>query len=347
MRRKKRLGEMLMEAGLLTDAQLQEALVAQKQTQLKLGQFLIRQGTISEFQLVDLLSRQLKVERYHPDKFPLDLDLARIIPAEIAQKDQIVPIKKTGNLLTIAMIDPMDIRGLDEVEVMTNHEVEPVICTEQELQQLIGSLYGAYSNLGGVMESLEKTPEETPPEEESPAGRPSEDVEVGSLKDMAEEAPVVRLVSSVLSQAVRENVSDIHISPEKDYVQVRFRVDGKLHEVPAPPKAMFLPLVSRIKVLSNMDISLSRIPQDGRFTIKDQDKEINIRVSTAPTIYGENLVLRLLNTSAGIYSLDALGMFKGDREKLESSVTKPYGMILRTGPTSVGVECTQERRPIC
>jgi type IV pilus assembly protein PilB len=163
-----------------------------------------------------------------------------------------------------------------------------------------------------------------------------EDVEVSSLQGMAEEAPVVRLVNSILSQGVREGASDIHISPEKAYVQVRFRVDGKLHEVPAPPKSMFLPIISRLKILANMDIAVSRIPQDGRFTVKMKNKDINIRSSTIPSIYGENMVLRLLDTSTSIYSLERLGMTDGDRDRLELSINKAYGMILSTGPTGSG-----------
>ena len=164
----------------------------------------------------------------------------------------------------------------------------------------------------------------------------SDDVEVGSLHDMVEEAPVIRLVNSILAQAVREGASDIHISPEKDYVQVRFRVDGRLHEVPAPPKSMILLIISRLKILANMDIARSRIPQDGRFTVKMDNKEINIRASTIPTIYGENLVLRLLDTSGGVYSLGSLGIIDRDVQKIERAIEKPYGMILSTGPTGSG-----------
>jgi len=157
---------------------------------------------------------------------------------------------------------------------------------------------------------------------------------------MAEGAPIVRLANSILSQAIRETASDVHISPEKDHVQVRFRVDGKLHEVPAPPKAMLLPIISRLKILANMDIAVSRIPQDGRFTVKISDKEINIRASTIPTIYGENMVLRLLDTSGGVISLERLGMQEADREKVERTVVKPYGMILSAGPTGSGKSTT-------
>ena len=334
LKEKKRLGEILVEGGLLSTEQLEQALPFQKKSGLKLGQFLVREGIVSESQIVDIISEQLDLKKYSADEFSpdQDQDLSNVIPAEIAFKYQAVPLSKTGLLLTVAMTDPMDINTLDALEVYTNNEVEAVICTEQDLNQLLSSLYGTYSGIGGVLEDMEEM-EYDKDQEKTPV---SDDVEVSSLQGMAEEAPVVRLVNSILSQGVRENASDIHISPEKDAVQLRFRVDGKLHDVPAPPKSMFLPIISRLKILANMDISLSRIPQDGRFTVKMKNKEINIRASTIPSIHGENMVLRLLDTSSGVYSLKRLGMSAGDRQKIESVMVKPYGMILSTGPTGSG-----------
>jgi len=329
---------MLIEAGLLTEGQLTEALVNQKKANLKLGQYLVREGVVSESQIIDLVSRQLNVPKYRPDKYPLEMDLSRLIPADAAQKYQAVPLDKKEYLITIAMTDPMDINAMDAIEVITNTEVEAVICSEQEFRQLFSAIYGHYSGLDDVMgdmEGIQYGQGESPDLRQEPTTATME-VEVDSLQDMAEEAPVVRLVNSILSQAVREGASDVHISPEKEYVQVRFRVDGKLQTVPAPPKAMFLPLVSRMKILANMDIAVSRIPQDGRFTLKIENKEINIRASTIPSIHGENLVLRLLDSSAGIYSLDLLGMAEDDRLKVESIINKPYGMILSSGPTGSG-----------
>ena len=332
MKARKKLGEILVEGGLLTQKQLEEALPFQKKSNLKLGQFLVREGIVSESQIVDLVSTQLRLEKYRPDKYTIDVDLANLLPADIAHKYQAAPLQKSGLLLTIAMMDPLDINGLDAIEVYTNCEVEAIICTESHLNQLLNSLYGSYAGIGGVLEDMEemeidKTAEKT---------HTTEDVEVSSLQGMAEEAPVVRLVNSILSQGVREGASDIHVSPEKASVQVRFRVDGRLHEVPAPPKSMFLPIISRLKILANMDIAVSRIPQDGRFTVKMKNKDINIRASTIPSIYGENMVLRLLDTSTSIYSLERLGMNEKDREKLERMISKPYGMILSTGPTGSG-----------
>ncbi len=332
LRARKKLGEILVEGGLLTQKQLEEALPFQKKSNLKLGQFLVREGIVSESQIVDLVSNQLRLEKYRPDKYTVDVDLANLLPADIAHKYQAAPLQKNGLLLTIAMMDPLDINGLDAIEVYTNCEVEAIICTESHLNQLLSSLYGSYAGIGGVLEDMEEM-EIDKSTEKAPV---TEDVEVSSLQGMAEEAPVVRLVNSILSQGVREGASDIHVSPEKESVQVRFRVDGRLHEVPAPPKSMFLPIISRLKILANMDIAVSRIPQDGRFTVKMKNKDINIRASTIPSIYGENMVLRLLDTSNSIYSLERLGMNEKDRQKLELMIAKPYGMILSTGPTGSG-----------
>jgi len=330
---------MLVEAGMLTNEQLKQAVVDHKRTNMKLGQYLVREGLISGSQVTDIVSQQLKIRKYHPEDYPIDIELSKVIPLELAQKYQAVPLKKTKFLLTLAMTDPMDINALDAIEVYTNVEAEAVICTYQELNHLISSLYGTYSGIDGVLEGMQDMQIER--DDEGEERRASfDDVEVSSLQDMAEEAPVVRLVNSILSQAVREGASDVHISPEKDYVQVRFRVDGKLHELPAPPKTMILLIISRLKILANMDISISRVPQDGRFTIKMDEKEINIRASTIPTIYGENMVLRLLDTSGGVYSLEELGMSVADVKKLEPIIYKPYGMILSTGPTGSGKSTT-------
>src|ERR1035437_2090826 len=333
MKIKKRLGEMLVENGLLTEEQLTKSLVDQKKAGLKLGQYLTRQGIVNEQSIIDLLSKQLKIQRYHPDNFPLDMDLVRTIPVDIAQKYQVAPLKRKGRLLTIAMVDPLDINALDFIEVMANAEVEPMVCSEREVNQLIDSLYGSQSGMGGIMENMEIESQSDVQSDEAPD---KEEVQVASLQDMAGEAPVVRLANSIFTQAIRDGASDIHISPQQNTVSLRFRIDGKLLEVPSPPKSLFLPIIARMKILANMDITVSRIPQDGRFTLKINNKEINVRASSIPTIYGENLVLRLLDMGGGIYTLDRLGMVAADMEKIESMGDKPYGMILSTGPTGSG-----------
>jgi type IV pilus assembly protein PilB len=329
---RKKLGQMLIDENLLTEEQLNKALAEQENAGLKLGQYLIRYGIVSEQQIVDVLGRQLKLRKYHPDIFPFNIELSQLIPIDYAQKYQIAPLVRKGRLLTIATTDPLDINALDVIEMLTNCEVEAVVCTERELNQLVSSLYGIQSGLGGVLESIDIEAQPVKEKDEDEAA----DVQLASLQNMAGEAPIVRLVNSIFAQAVREGASDVHISPQKNSIQVRFRIDGKLHEVPSPPKSLFLPIIARVKILANMDITVTRIPQDGRFTLKMEKKEINVRISSIPTIYGENVVLRLLDTGAGVYSLDRLGMVKADIERIRSMINRPYGMILSTGPTGSG-----------
>lgn len=334
MRTKKRLGDMLLEAGLITEDQLKQALLGQKKRGVKLGQYLTLEGIITDSQVTDVVCQQLRLQKYNPDDYPEDPSLKDLIPANIAQKYHLVPLRRRGHLLTVAMTDPLDIEALDAAEVLTDVEVEPVICTEKELTELISRIYGTYSSLGGIVDDIEDMQYDADATTDVEPTTHME--EVDSLQDIAEQEPVVRLVNSIISNAVQQGASDIHISPEKDYAHVRFRVDGKLHDVPAPAKSMILPIISRIKILSNMDVAKSRVPQDGRFTVKMENKEINIRASVIPTIFGENLVLRLLDMSTGVYTLERLGMSEEDRKKIEAVIEKPYGMILSTGPTGSG-----------
>ncbi|EFL49904.1 type II secretion system protein E [Solidesulfovibrio fructosivorans JJ]] len=335
-RKRLRLGEMLVSAGLVTEDQLRQALAAGKRAGLRLGQQLVREGTVKESDIVDLVSRQMGLSKYTPERFPVDASLAAVIPAEMALRARLVPLQKTGNLIRVAMPDPLDVSSIEDIEIYKNCEVEPIICTERELGHLTSAIYGMGLGIEGVLDSIESMSDD----EAQPVARGTEDVQVSSLEDMAGEAPVVRFVNSLLSQAVREGASDVHISPERDQVQIRMRIDGKLKAVPSPPKPMILPIVSRIKILGNLDIAVSRVPQDGRFTVAIDKREINIRVSTLPTIHGENLVLRLLDMSAGGLLLTDLGLSSDDLAKIRLVVEKPYGMFLATGPTGSGKSTT-------
>ncbi len=324
---KKRLGDMLVEGGLLEKKQLMQALQDQKRANMKLGQYLIHKGIVKEGQIVNLMSQQLRIKKYNAKEFPVDSRYSDLIPSDLAEKFQLAPLKKDGFIMTVAMLDPMDINAVDAIEISTNCELEAVICTEQELGQLQNALYGSFTGLDDILDEMSIA--DVDEAEDS-------DISLGNLQDQVEEAPVIKLVNSILSQAVKEGASDVHVSPEKKYVQVRFRVDGRLQEVPAPPKHMVSAIVSRFKILANMDIASSRIPQDGRFAIKIQNKEINIRASTLPTIYGENLVLRLLDTSGGALTLDQLGYVKDEQKKVLEAIHQPYGMLLCAGPTGSG-----------
>jgi type IV pilus assembly protein PilB len=330
MKNKKRLGEILVKEGFLTEEMLKQILIDQKKTDLKFGQYVISKGVVQEKQIIDLLSEQLNIKKYHINDFPLDLELVRYIPIEIAQKNKVVPLKIKGKLLMVAIVDPLEITTLDYIEKLNNMEVEPVICSESEINQLINSIYGVQSDLGDIIGTMEV---DSKSEEESDN---KEEVQIASLQDMAGEALVVRLTNSIFAQAIRDNASDIHISPQQTTVQLRYRIDGRLIEMPSPPKSLFLSVIARVKILANMDITVSRIPQDGRFTLKIEKKEINVRVSSIPTIHGENIVMRLLDMGAGIYTLDRLGMDAEDMAKIEKICRKPYGMILSNGPTGSG-----------
>lgn len=337
-RTRKRLGEMLVDSGYLTEETLLKYIGAQKKSGLKLGQFLIKEGVVSETMIVELVAKQAGVKKYKSQDFPVSSDLSSILDKNSARKYTAVPLRRNLNLLQVAMTDPLDIRSVDSIEVETDMEIEPVICTDQEFNHLFSIIYGSDVE-EELIEEGKAAAEEMDYEPEG-EGSYSDDTEISSLQHMAEEAPVIRLVNALLSQAIKQGASDVHISPEKNYIQVRFRIDGKLQEVPGPPRSMFLSIVSRLKILANLDISVSRIPQDGRFSVKIDNKEVNIRVSTIPTIYGENLVMRLLDTSGGIFTLDQMGLLETEKEKLLRAVKKPYGMILATGPTGSGKSTT-------
>ncbi len=332
MKEKKRLGELLIEAEVIAEEEIDLALELQRGSDLKLGEILIQNNFIEEDALLNTIARQLNIERYGPDEHPIDSSVAELLPVTLAQKQKLCPLKKQGKLILVAMIDPLDIDAIDQVEAATHCEVEPIICAEHELVTLTSNLYGQYVDLDGIMDSVADTEiEVTTGSETSVEEVPSDD-----LQDLAEEAPVIRLVNSILVQAIKEGASDVHILPEKESVAIQFRVDGKLQDVPSPPKSMFMPMIYRLKIMGQMDITSSLIPLDGRFSIKIDEKEINVRVSTMPTVYGENVVMRLLDTSTDIYTLEMLGMSVLDVEKIRAMISKPYGMILSTGPTGSG-----------
>jgi type IV pilus assembly protein PilB len=336
-RERKKLGELLIEAGALTEAQLQTALAGQRKSGVMLGQYLVQSGTLKESAIIDSVSRQLRIERYTPDKHPYEEGIDQLLSEATAQQHRLVPLSRRGHLLLIAMVDPMDIGALDAVEIATNLEVEPVMCSEKDFEMLFGSIYGRGDMGKGLFEGMV---DEDADITTQVGGDEKEDIAIDALQDQASQAPVIRMVNSILGQAVREHASDVHLSPEKDSIQLRFRVDGKLRMIPAPPRASFLPLVSRLKIMANMDIAVSKIPQDGRFTFVTQRREFNVRVSSLPTVHGENLVLRLLERSASGLNLPELGLIATDRAKVESAVGKPFGLIVAAGPTGSGKSTT-------
>lgn len=335
MRPKARLGEMLVQSGLLDKAALEKALRDKGRGKQKLGEYLVANGICRENDIIACISQQMGIERYHPSRFPVDVSLSGLITADMARQLKVAPLSLNGRLLLLAMVDPLDIEAMDSAEFAAKYEVEPVICSEQELNQLHSTIYGFSSGLGDMLEGMERLRLEGSGDEERVA--PQLDLKT---HDNQGNVPAIKLVNSILLQAVQERASDVHISPEKERIQVRFRIDGKLQEVPAPPKRFLAPMISRIKLLAGMDIAVTRAPQDGRFSAVMDTREINIRTSCMPTIHGENMVLRLLDTSSGGYDLEQLGMSAEDQDKLKAACTRPYGLILTAGPTGSGKTTT-------
>ncbi len=330
---KKLIGQMLVDAGVLSQDDLDSCLREQKLSKQKLGNILISRELVTEDQFLSVLSRQLKVKRLNFKNFQPNPGLKDILPETEAAKLHVVPLFKKGSLLMVAMRDPTDIASIDSVERITRLEVEPVICNASELDFITVAVYGRK-----FTEEEEIIPdfEDVDVESESEEATGKEDLNITSLQSMAEDAPVIKFVNSILLQALNKRASDVHINPKEDRIDLRYRIDGELKEFASPPKKFFLPLVSRIKLISNLDISVNRVPQDGRFTYRVRDKEISVRTSTLPTIYGEKIVLRLHVQSSHGLSLDQLGMGEKEREVLEKALIKPYGMILATGPTGSG-----------
>lgn len=336
--KRQRVGEMLVASGALRKEDLDRALKDKGTSQHKLGQVLLNKGLVKEEQLADVLSKQLRVARYTESNFRADRSLSRKVPIETATKFLLVPLERRGSILWVAMRDPTDINALDDVVRLTGLDVEPAICTEKELATLARTVYGSeLAPATGMSFDIEDIDVDT----ESASEKPDEfeaggSFSVDSLTSMAEDAPVVKVVNSILVQGFNKKASDIHISKEQDRIILKMRIDGHLVEFPAPKPKFFLPLVSRLKLLSNLDISVTRIPQDGRFTFTVQQKEISVRTSTIPTIYGEKVVMRLHEQSHGGLGLDDLGMADVARDRLENAILKAHGIILATGPTGSG-----------
>lgn len=322
-----RLGEQLLKKGLLTQEQLTQALSEAASQKLRLGDYLINAGLVKETDVLTAVAEQSHIAVYRASDYTLDVSLKELIPEDFARRNRVVPLCIRDGLLYIALLDANHFPTFDAVEELTHHQMEPVLCTKSDFVHLFSAVYGQYSAFHEMLEELEQkdTREElkTQIEEEIVEG--------------ASEVPVIRLVNLILTEGVKMAASDIHIKPERAEINVRYRVEGLLRKASTVPYAMGPSVVSRIKIMANMDIAETRLPQDGRFTIKIEGREINVRVSTLPTMYGETIVMRLLDMSANrVYALPQLGMNDADYQALLKCVRKPYGMILSTGPTGSG-----------
>lgn len=332
-----KLGELLLKAGLITPAQLEKALEEQRSRGGKLGELLQRLGYVSEEDIIECLSHQYGVPSINLRNFEIDSAVAKIIPEDQARKHNIIAILKTGQTLTVAMADPTNIFAVDDITFSTGFKVDPVVASEEAIREAIDKVYGSTREveLKKVMEDLATVEEEALEllEEE-------EELDIAELAKETTEAPVVRLVNIILTEAIKRGASDIHVEPYEKAFRVRYRIDGILQEVMAPPMRFKDAITSRIKILAKLDIAEKRLPQDGRIKLKakieGRTRELDYRVSTVPTLFGEKVVLRLLDKENLRLDMTKLGFEKSSLKKFEDAILKPYGMVLVTGPTGSG-----------
>jgi len=333
-----RLGEILVKDSLISADQLKQALEFQKRNGGRLGTCLVKLGLVSDDDITAVLSRQYGVPSINLKFYEVDPTVIKLVPQETAIRYQIVPLSRVGSTLTIAMTDPTNVFAMDDIKFMTGFNVEPVVASETAIGEAINKFYGD----AGSLEELDKVMKDLAGEDPDAlelAGEESE-LDLEQLEKAAEEAPIIKLCNLILTDAVKRGASDIHIEPyEKEY-RVRFRVDGVLQSVMTPPMKLKDPITSRIKIMSKLDISEKRLPQDGRIMIKylkdGKKKELDFRVSTVPTLFGEKIVLRLLDKENLRLDMTKLGFEPESLQKFERQILKPYGMVLVTGPTGSG-----------
>src|SRR5918993_633489 len=343
-----RIGELLLKEKRITPAQLQEALNYQKTSGGKLGLNLIKLGFVKDEEVTALLSRQYGVPSIALAEFQIDPGVIKLVPAETAQKYQIVPLSRSGATLTIAMTDPTNVFAMDDIKFMTGYNVEPVVASETAVIEAIQKYYGKAAAAGGgagtsALEVASRALEEMPSLTDMGDVEVLEDLEEISAEMLAkqgEEAPIIKLVNIILMSAIQKGASDIHIEPYEKELRVRYRIDGLLYNIMQPPMKFRDAITSRIKIMSKLDIAEKRLPQDGRIKIRFQDngtpKDIDFRVSCLPTLFGEKIVMRLLDKDKLMLDMTRLGFESNSLVKFEAAIQRPWGMVLVTGPTGSG-----------
>jgi len=337
-----RIGELLVKEGIITNSQLEKAISVQRQEGGRLGEVLVKLGMIKENQMVAILAKQLNIPYFSLGTGKLtpaiDQGLERLISEEFAFKNLVLPLSRTLRSLTVAISDPLDLILIDNLRRITGCEINPVIATKSDIAKAIQDFYGQSAMLREAVEASYDLTLLGPLPAETEA--PDQELSLDKLIARAEEAPVVKLVDLIIRQAIDEHASDIHIEPFKDKISLRYRIDGRLYEIPPPAKHMHLPIISRIKILAKLDIAEKRLPQDGSFLVRIEERPIDIRISTIPTIYGEKIVLRILDRSQVVLDLNQLGFDAKQREQIRHAISSPYGLVLLTGPTGSGKTTT-------
>ena len=333
-----RLGEILVKDSLITADQLKQALEHQKKNGGRLGTCLVKLGLVSDDDITAVLSRQYGVPSINLKFYEVDPSVIKLVPQETAIRYQIVPLSRVGSTLTIAMTDPTNVFAMDDIKFMTGFNVEPVVASETAISEAIHKFYGDVE----TVEELDKVMKDLTGEDGDALELASEEAEMdlATLEKAAEEAPIIKLVNLILTDAVKRGASDIHVEPYEKELRVRFRIDGILQNVMQPPLKLKDAITSRVKIMSKLDISEKRLPQDGRIMIKylkdGKKKELDFRVSTVPTLFGEKIVMRLLDKENLRLDMTKLGFEAESLAKFERQILKPYGMVLVTGPTGSG-----------
>jgi type IV pilus assembly protein PilB len=327
-----RLGELLVREKMISLQQLQEAQTEAKRTGRRLGVALSRLGYVNDQDLTQFLARQYSLPSINLNDFEIDGDVLKLVPKEVAMKHMVVPVNRAGATLIVAMSDPSNIFAIDELKFLTQYNIEPVVAAEAAIEEAIRRYYDKGPDLGSMLDEFGEVEFE---------GVQESDLNVVDLENQAGEAPVVKLCNAILLSAVKKGASDIHVEPYEKFFRVRFRVDGILHEEMRPPIKMRNAITSRLKIMASLDIAERRLPQDGRIKLKiGKDKEMDFRVSCLPTLYGEKIVLRLLDKSQLQLDMTKLGFEPKPLGDFKEAIRKPYGMVLVTGPTGSGKTTT-------
>ncbi len=330
--REEAVKKVLLAKGLITQAQIDEALENAKKTGSSMETALEKLGYITEHDIVNILAESMCVPYINLEDYLIDTEVTSLVPEQLVRKYKIMPIFKVGDTLTVAMTNPKDIMVIDDIRIKTKiNIIEPVFSTEKQIQKKIDEYYGTSSNVDEIVRTMDSG--------KFPASA-SEDSDARLLAKEAEQAPVVKLVNMVISNAVKERASDVHIEPEESEVRVRYRIDGVLREGMVFPKHLESVILSRIKILSKMDIAESRRPQDGRMQLKMENKRLDVRVSSFPTVHGENIVMRILDRTSMLIGLRDLGLRETEFKEFDKLIRRPYGIILVTGPTGSGKTTT-------
>jgi len=332
-----RLGEILIKESLITQEQLQKALEFQRSNGGKLGSCLTKMGFITDDDITGVLSRQYGVPSINLKFYEIDPNVIKLIPQDTALRYQVIPLSRVGSVLTIAMTDPTNVFAMDDIKFMTGFNVEPVVASESAIGEAITRFYGGSD---ADSEELSKMMKDLVEDEELELAAEEAELDAASLEKAAEEAPIIKLVNLILTDSVKRGASDIHLEPYETEMRVRFRIDGVLQTVMSPPLRLKDAITSRLKIMAKLDIAEKRLPQDGRIMIKyradGKKKELDFRVSTVPTLYGEKIVLRLLDKENLRLDMTKLGFEPDSLKKFERNILRPYGMVLVTGPTGSG-----------